>query len=71
MRDYYAETNLDQPVLRDFYPMVELVNDLDTIAERTIQLQLGWRTNLWEASKTVELDADTSVILIFHLSFQV
>ena len=67
VRDFYAETNLDQIYTKGiFTPMVELVNDLDTIAERTIQLQLlDGEQILWEVSKTVELDADTSVILNF------
>lgn len=67
VRDYYAETNLDQTYTKGiFTPMVELVNDLDTFAERTIQLQLlDGEQILWEASKTVMLDADTSLILDF------
>ena len=67
VRDYYAETNLDQTYTKGiFTPMVELVNDLDTIAERTILLQLlDGEQILWEASKAVSLNADTSVILDF------
>ena len=67
VRDYYAETTLDQTYTKGiFTPMVELVNELDTTAGRSIQLQLlDGDQILWEASKSVLLNADASVKLDF------